>query len=80
LLASWLPTHMLGFGVPGWMSLWPAVFPTVETVAAQAVAAALVVGSALVAEYMRVTRPRRRGRQPARRPEEPQPLFPQLEL
>jgi high-affinity iron transporter len=31
--------------LPGWLGLWFAVFPTVETLAAQGIAAALVLGS-----------------------------------
>ena len=31
--------------IPSWMGLWFAVFPTVETLAAQALAGAIVVGS-----------------------------------
>jgi high-affinity iron transporter len=51
-LANWLPTTRiasLSRIIPGWMGLWFAVFPTAETLAAQAVAAALVVGSYLFA-------------------------------
>jgi high-affinity iron transporter len=47
-LANWLPTTPIGALtkiIPGWMGLWFAVFPTAETLAAQAVAAAIVVGS-----------------------------------
>jgi high-affinity iron transporter len=47
-LAHWLPTTPIaGLArlIPDWMGLWFAVFPTAETLAAQAVAAALVVGS-----------------------------------
>jgi high-affinity iron transporter len=47
-LAHWLPTPpipSLQNIVPDWMGLWFAVFPTVETLLAQAVAAAVVVGS-----------------------------------
>ena len=47
-LARWLPTTPIaGLSrlIPDWMGLWFAVFPTAETLAAQAVAAALVVGS-----------------------------------
>jgi len=47
-LANWLPTTPIaglsGF-IPDWMGLWFAVFPTAETLAAQVVAGALVVGS-----------------------------------
>jgi high-affinity iron transporter len=47
-LANWLPTttiSSLAHVIPGWMGLWFAVFPTAETLAAQAVAAAVVIGS-----------------------------------
>jgi len=51
-LARWLPTTPivpLEHVIPGWMGLWFAVFPTVETLAAQLLAAALVVGSFFLA-------------------------------
>jgi len=51
-LARWLPTTPivpLEHVIPGWMGLWFAVFPTVETLAAQFLAAALVVGSFFLA-------------------------------
>jgi high-affinity iron transporter len=47
-LAHWLsttPIQSLQGVIPGWMGLWFAIFPTVETLAAQALAAALVLGS-----------------------------------
>jgi high-affinity iron transporter len=47
-LAHWLPTTPIpAFErvMPGWMGMWFAVFPTVETLTAQGVAALLVVGS-----------------------------------
>ena len=59
-LAGWLPTHELGVSFPGFIGLWFAVFPTVEGLVAQALAALLVVGSYVVAEELRVRRPRRR--------------------
>jgi len=59
-LAGWLPTHSLGVGFPGWMGLWLALFPTVEGVAAQLLAAALVIGSYFLAEHIRVRKPRQR--------------------
>ena len=64
-LAGWIPTTNLGFTLPGWMGLWLAIFPTVETLAAQALAAGAVIGSYLLAEHVRVRRPQRRGEQPA---------------
>jgi len=59
-LAGWLPTHELGVMFPGFMGLWFAVFPTVEGIVAQVLAAMLVIGSYFVAEEIRVRRPRRR--------------------
>jgi high-affinity iron transporter len=59
-LARWLPTTPIASlqrVIPGWMGLWFAVFPTVETLAAQVLAAALVVGSFVLA------RPQARGLQ-----------------
>ncbi|HKJ92163.1 MAG TPA: FTR1 family protein [Longimicrobiales bacterium] len=47
-LAHWLPTTpipWLAGAIPGWAELWFAVFPTVETLVAQALAAAAVVAS-----------------------------------
>jgi high-affinity iron transporter len=47
-LAHWIPTteitSLKGL-VPDWAGLWFSIFPTVETLAAQAVAGAIVVGS-----------------------------------
>src|SRR3954468_4614879 len=51
-LANWLPTTPISFlqhAIPSWMGLWFAVFPTVETLTAQALAATLVVGSFFLA-------------------------------
>lgn len=47
-LAHWLPTTpipSLQRVLPDWLGLWLAVFPTVETLSAQAIAAVLVLGS-----------------------------------
>jgi high-affinity iron transporter len=46
--AHWIPTTpipLLEMHIPGWMGLWFAVFPTVETLVAQLFAAVLVIGS-----------------------------------
>jgi len=65
-LAGWLPTTSVGVTFPGFVNLWFATFPTVEGLAAQAVAAALVIGSYFLAEHVRVRAPRARAaRQPA---------------
>jgi high-affinity iron transporter len=68
-LAGWLPTTNIGVTFPGWMGTWLAFFPTVETLAAQALAAGAVIGSYMVSEYMLVRRPKRTGHMPAQRPE-----------
>jgi high-affinity iron transporter len=47
-LAHWIPTTpiaLLETHIPRWMGLWFAVFPTVETLVAQLIAAVLVIGS-----------------------------------
>ncbi|HKW09333.1 MAG TPA: FTR1 family protein [Gemmatimonadaceae bacterium] len=50
-LAHWLPTTPLPAlerVLPAWLGLWLAIFPTAETLAAQAIAALLVLGSYFV--------------------------------
>jgi high-affinity iron transporter len=47
-LAHWLPTTNIAFLqplIPDWAGVWFSVFPTLETLAAQGLAAAVVVGS-----------------------------------
>jgi high-affinity iron transporter len=68
-LAGWLPTTNIGVTFPGWTGTWLAFFPTVETLVAQGLAVAAVVGSYLVSEYMLVRRPKRVGQAAARRPD-----------
>jgi high-affinity iron transporter len=70
-LAGWLPTTTLDIAIPGWLGLWLAIFPTVEGLAAQLLAAGLVIGSYLVAVELKVRRPRRRGLLPAEQAEAP---------
>jgi high-affinity iron transporter len=51
-LAHWLPMTTISAlqrVIPDWAGLWFAVFPTLETLAAQAIAALLVLGSYIVA-------------------------------
>lgn len=66
---GWLPKHDLGVAIPGWAGRWFEVYPTVETIAVQIGAAALVVGSYFAAEHIRERRPARRGLRPAVRAE-----------
>ncbi len=56
--AHWIATTAVNLPIPGWMGIWFAVFPNVEGLVAQALAAALVIGSYLWAEYIRSWRPR----------------------
>jgi high-affinity iron transporter len=53
------------------MGLWFAVFPNVESLAAQGIAAVIVIGSYFLAQYLKVWRPRRLGQTPAQRPDAP---------
>ena len=61
-LAHWIATTTLPLPLPGWLGVWFAVFPTTETLAAQAFAALFVIGSYVAAQYVRVWRPRRLAR------------------
>lgn len=58
-LAGWLPTTTVPLAIPGWVGLWFAVFPTLEGLVAQVLAAGLVLGSYFGAEYFKVKRPQR---------------------
>jgi high-affinity iron transporter len=51
--AGWLSATPLALPFPGWLGLWFAVFPTVEGLAAQALAILLVIGSYVSAQYGR---------------------------
>jgi high-affinity iron transporter len=65
-LAGWIGTTPVpGLSVPGWMGTWFSIFPNWETFAGQFIALALVIGSYLGAQYLRVWRPRRHGQQTA---------------
>lgn len=55
-LAHWVSTTRIPWlegVIPGWMGLWLSVFPTVESLAAQTVAAGLVIGSYFTASRRR---------------------------
>jgi high-affinity iron transporter len=71
-LAGWIgTTNITWLHIPGWAGTWFSVFGNVETFVAQFAAVGVVVGSYVLAQYIRVWRPRRRGLQAARIAERP---------
>lgn len=52
-LAGWLPSTFLPLPIPDWLGVWLAVFPTVESLLAQGLAATFVIGSFVIAEFMK---------------------------
>src|SRR3954447_5736990 len=68
---GWIPHHDLPFTVPGWLGSWFEIYGTWETIGAQAIAGAFVVGSYFLAQHVKVKRPAKRGEQPAVRAEAP---------
>ena len=57
--AGWIGTTRIGVAIPGWMGMWFSIFPNWETIGAQLIAAALVIGSYFIAEEIKVKQPRR---------------------
>lgn len=65
--AGWIPTTQLDLPIPAWVSAWFGINPNVEGLAAQSVAAALIIGSYFAARR----RPRRAGRESEESPGRP---------
>ena len=63
---GWLPITPIDVELPYWAGTWLGVFPTWESLSAQAVAMTIVFGSYFLAEELRVKRPRRRALREAR--------------
>jgi high-affinity iron transporter len=76
---GWIPKTPTPFGVPTWMGTWFEIYPYWETIGAQLLAGALVVGSYVLAEHVKVRRRVRRGERPATRAEAPPAGLPQTE-
>jgi high-affinity iron transporter len=51
--AGWSPTHTLNIHMPDWLNTWFAVYPSVESLSAQVLAALLVLGSFFLARRVR---------------------------
>jgi high-affinity iron transporter len=68
---GWIPRHDLPFTVPEWLGSWFEIYGTWETIGAQVLAGAFVIGSYVLAQHVKVRRPARRGEQPAVRAEAP---------
>jgi high-affinity iron transporter len=78
-LAHWIGTTPIGVHLPGWLGQWFSIFPNVQTITAQVGAVAIVLGSYVAAQYLRVWRPRRRGQKAATVAERPPgPVRPEL--
>jgi high-affinity iron transporter len=79
-LAGWIGTTPIGVNVPGWAGEWFSIFPNVQTLVAQVLAVALVVGSYFGAQYVRVWRPQRKGKVAARIADRPPVAAPASEV
>jgi high-affinity iron transporter len=82
-LAGWIGTSEITWlHIPAWMGTWFSLFNNWETFIGQGIALAIVLGSYVAAQYVRVWRPRRRGQIAARLasapPERPADLAPEL--
>jgi high-affinity iron transporter len=54
--ANWIPTHDLGYKWPDWLNVWFGIYPSIESLSAQAFAALLVIGSYFLARRVCGTR------------------------
>lgn len=59
---GWVPITPIDISLPYWPGLWLGIYPTLETIGAQLVAAAFVIGSYFLAQELKVKRPRRKAK------------------
>ncbi len=65
-LAGWVGSSEIRWlYIPGWMGTWFSLFNNWQTFLGQFLALGVVIGSYLLAQYLRVWRPRRRGQRAA---------------
>jgi high-affinity iron transporter len=69
---GWLPITPIGGEPPYWLGVWFGVYPSWETLGAQAIAAVFVIGSYFLAKEVRVKRPGRRAAARREAPAQPQ--------
>jgi high-affinity iron transporter len=65
-LAGWIGTTEIGWlaWLPDWAGLWFSLFPNVETITAQIIAAALVLGAYALSRYQAISLPKKQGLAP----------------
>ena len=55
--ANWISLTPIHISLPDWLGMWFAIFPNIEGITAQAIAAVLVIGSYISAQFVRDARP-----------------------
>ncbi len=72
-LAGWLGTTNIGWllWIPNWAGLWFSIFPNIQTIMAQIITVALVLGSYALARYQAVALPKKSGMEPYKLRETP---------
>ena len=51
--ANWLPITPINISIPDWLGMWFAIFPNIQGIIAQVIAAMLVLGSYVSAQYLK---------------------------
>ena len=58
-LAGWIPTTPINLDIPSWIGVWFAVFPNMQGLISQTLAAIVVLGSYFFAQHFSLLRPSR---------------------